>query len=669
MSSIIDMEPQNRGLQLRYLWLIISITTVLFLISLRLWYLQIYKGDDYFRYAAQNSFKERDIPASRGIIFDTKGNRIADVRPSFDVVIRPDKIPMPPLGQENIPFQPGDPTDIRFISQKLSQYIHVPESLIIEKYKSAKGRAKYKSIVIKGDVTRDDVALVEAHKIELPGVDIQVSQKRTYPYGELFSHIVGYLGEIQENKLKALNDEYKERKKGDDLYQIGDIIGKFGIEKEYEINLKGEDGVYYVQEDASGRVINAFEHEDKEQEAYAQSMLEHLSEQRKSSIAGNDLFLTIDVDLQRYSKEQMSDQVGTVIAMEPKTGKILAILNNPSFDPEIFARGVSTEEWNRLINDPNHPLEDKALKGQYPPGSTFKMIPALGALKENFVTPWSQFYCSGSLKVGGRKFRCHKPGGHGFVDLHKAIVYSCDVYFYSIGIKLGIERLAKYARIFEFGKPTGLNINDEKSGLVPDEIWKQKRFGKQSSWVIGDTASYSIGQGFGLITPIQLAKYTAAIANNGYIIKPYIVEKIQNVEGQIVELHKTETTSKLPFSKDQLKAIQYGMLGVVEEKGGTAYASRIKDIQMAGKTGTAQVIRQEANALDSIKKEFQDHAWFTAYAPFENPQIVVSVLIEHGGHGGSVAAPIAKNIIQKYLKGVSDKTHSEKDPILKNSAD
>lgn len=648
--SIIDLEHQNRDLEPRARWLITIITLGFLVLGSRLWYLQVVKGEDYFRYAARNSFKAREIPAPRGIIFDAQGNRIADVRPSFDVVIRPDRIRRAPPGHEHDAPVPGDPVDIRTLAQLLSTYLGISPASVEEKFYSASGRARYKALVVKGDVTRDEIAVIEAHRIELPGVDIQVSQKRTYPYGELFSHLVGYLGEVHKEELARLREIYRDSK-GEDYYEMGDFIGKYGVEKQYESSLKGQDGVYYVQEDASGRVLNAFDQQNDDDEEYARTMLAYLSERRRPAVGGHDISLTVDLELQRFVKEQMGDKVGTVIAMEPDTGRILAMVNNPSFDPEIFARGLTQEEWEKLRDDPAHPLEDKALRGQYPPGSTFKMIPAAAALMENVATADTQYFCAGSMQVGGRRFRCHKAGGHGFVDIHHALVYSCDVFFYSLGTKLGIDRLARYASAFGLGQPTGLGLNGEKSGLVPTETWKMKVF--KQPWVTGDTVSASIGQGFNLLTPLQLARFTTAIANGGRLMRPYVVEKIQTVEGKILQEVQPEVVGKLPVSPRVLKIIQNGMLGVVEEEGGTAVNGRIKGIQVAGKTGTAQVVRQDTpnQGINAKNKALRgDHAWYTAYAPFDHPQIVVTVLVEHGGHGGSVAAPIARNVMRKFFQ-------------------
>ncbi len=646
MAPIIDFEGHNREFQPRLKWLVAFMVAGFVVIACRFSYLQLVRGDYYVRYAARNSFKAREIAAPRGIIFDRHGNRIADVRPSFDVVIRPNLIRRhAPAVAGPSPGLDGAALDIGAIAKALSRLLHIPAQSVVERFKSATGRARYKPVVIKPDVSRDEMAAIEAHRIELPGVAIQVGQKRTYTHGDLFSHLVGYLGEVNSSELEHLRELYGATK-GEDYYEIGDFVGKYGIEKQYEPYLKGEDGVYYVLEDATGRMVTPAEGEDGE--AYARSMLAHLTRRGRPASPGNDLVLTIDLELQRRVRELMEGHVGSVVAMEPGTGRILAMFNNPTFDPEIFARGISREAWETLRTNPEHPLEDKALRGQYPPGSTFKMIPALAALAEGVVTTATTVYCPGYIKIGGRKFRCHKRGGHGYVDIRRALVESCDVYFYAIGAKLGVARIAKYARAFGLGAPTGLGLNEEKPGLVPSEVWKLRVV--RQPWVIGDTVSATIGQGYNLVTPLQLARYTSALANGGRLMRPYVVERIQTVDGRVIKQSQPEEVGRIPVDPATLGVIQSAMLGVLEDPSGTARRSKLKGIRVAGKTGTAQVVRKDhADQGKKPKRAFRDHALFTAYAPAENPEIVVSVIVEHGGHGGAVAAPIAREVMRTFF--------------------
>jgi len=647
VASIVNSDVVQRDFPSRIRWFLVLITIACIGLALRFWVLQIVRGDDYFRYAARNSFKAREIAAPRGIIFDAGGRRIADVRPSFDVVLRPDRIRRPPPGKRDLPPRPGEPIDIRTIARRLSAYLDVPREVIEERYYSASGRTRHRAVLVKGDVPRDDIAVIEAHRIELPGVDIQVSQKRTYPYGKLFAHLIGYLGEVHPDDLARLRKRYAPIF-GEDYYEMGDFIGKYGIEKQFEAAMKGHDGLYYVQEDASGRVVTAFDHANPDDEAHAKAMLAYLSKRRRAAVAGHDIDLTIELELQKLAAEKLEGHVGTVVALEPDTGRVLAMVNAPSFDPEIFARGISHAQWRLLREDPAHPLEDKALRGQYPPGSTFKMIPAAAALMEGILTPDATIYCPGSIRVGKRRFRCHRAAGHGSVDLAEALIRSCDVYFYTVGSRLGIDRLAEYARGFGLGRRTGIGLNEEKNGLIPTKEWKRRVF--KQPWVVGDTVSAAIGQGFDLVTPIQLARMTAAIANGGHLMKPYVVERVRREDGRVLREYAPREVGRLPVTPEVLETIREAMLGVVQSPHGTARRSRIKGILMAGKTGTAQVVRQDVQDLDKNDDRYKDHALFVGFAPYADPRIAVAVIIEHGGHGGAVAAPIARDVIAYYLR-------------------
>ena len=614
----------------------------------RLWYLQVVRGEDYFRYAAQNSFKTREISAPRGVIYGQDGVRIADVRPSFDIIIRPAYIPTPPRALRGVPPKASEAVDIRHVAQLLGALLDIDSDSVLDRYYGAYGRGRYRSVVVKGDVTREEIALLEGQRIDLPGVDVQISQKRTYPYGELFSHLVGYLGEVREGELARLREQFASTM-GEDYYELGDSIGKYGVEKAYERWLKGLDGLYYVQENATGRVIA--QGDEVASSDYAGAMLTYLEQKSRREVPGHDLHLTIDVGLQAKAKEALGDLSGTVVALEPQSGRVLAMVNNPSFDPEIFIRGISVRDWANLRDDPAHPLEDKALRGQYPPGSTFKMITSVAALMEGVMTTATRVYCNGFYKVGQRRFRCWKwaSGGHGWTDAHGAIRGSCDTYFYHVSLKLGIEQMAEYMRAFGLGVPTGVGLNQEKAGLVPTEAWKLKRTGQ--AWLPGETAAVSIGQGAVLVTPIQVARMIAAIANGGRVLRPWVVESIADQDGEVAFQGQPEQLGELPVEPSALWSIQKAMLAVVHHPLGTARLLKIPGIKMAGKTGTAQVVRQEIGEQARRKgTRFADHAWFAAYAPFEQPEIVVVVLAEHGGHGGATAGPVAKEVIRWYLK-------------------
>jgi penicillin-binding protein 2 len=410
---------------------------------------------------------------------------------------------------------------------------------------------------------------------------------------------------------------------------MGDLIGKYGVEQKWEPFLKGIDGGRQVEVDALGREIKVM--------------------RRVESHPGNNAFLTIDLDLQMTCENLLRGKEGVIVAMNPQNGKILAMASHPPFDPSLFAGGINRDDWENLIQNPFHPLQNRAIQGQYAPGSTFKIITAAAGLQEGVISPQETLFCGGSYRFGNRTYRCWKKGGHGHVKLHRALVESCDVFFYQVGQRLGIDTLARYARGFGLGKQTGISLNDEKPGLIPTSAWKKKAYGE--AWYGGETLSCAIGQGFILVTPLQLVNVISAIANRGILYRPQIVERIERTNGKVAKSYSPVSTGKIPFSWENLMIIGEGLYGVVNELRGTGRVARIRGVTIAGKTGTAQVIRlrEDMTEEEETPYEYRDHAWFVAYAPVEDPLISVVVLVEHGGHGASAAAPLAKKVMEKYL--------------------
>jgi penicillin-binding protein 2 len=432
-------------------------------------------------------------------------------------------------------------------------------------------------------------------------------------------HLVGYLGEIDGHELK------QKRFKG---YKMGDFIGKYGVEQQWEPFLKGMDGGRQVEVDALGREIKVL--------------------QRAEPYPGNNVRLTIDLDLQMTCETLLEGKEGVIVAMNPQNGKILAMASHPSYDPSLFAGGINQDDWENLIQNPFYPLQNRAIQGQYAPGSVFKIITAIAGLEEGVISPQEILFCGGSYRFGNRTYRCWKKGGHGKVRLHRALVESCDVFFYKVGQRLGIDRLAKYARSFGFGKPTGVSLNDEKPGLIPSSEWKKKTY--REVWYEGETLSCAIGQGFVLVTPLQLLNAISAVATEGILYLPQLVERIERANGKVLKSYKPISIGEIPISPETLMIIREALSGVVNEAHGTGRVARIKGVTVSGKTGTAQVISlQEDVAEEDVPYEHRDHAWFVAYAPMEDPIISVAVLVEHGGHGASAAAPLARKVIQKYL--------------------
>jgi penicillin-binding protein 2 len=367
---------------------------------------------------------------------------------------------------------------------------------------------------------------------------------------------------------------------------------------------------------------------------------------------GNNIVLTIDLELQKVAEEAFQEKNGALVAMDPRNGKILAMVSKPSFDPDVFAKSISTEEWKSLMENPHHPLQNKGIQGVYPPGSVFKIITSLAGLESGVLTPDTSFHCSGAYPYGNRDFRCWKEGGHGPISLRRAIVESCDIYFYQAGLKMGVDTIAYYAKEFGLGKKTGISLPHEKTGIVPSSSWKKKRFGVP--WYSGETLSFSVGQGYLNATPLQLVSLISAVANEGRHYLPQVVERIENLYGRTLREYPPVETGRARISEKSLRFVQDALMGAVNDPHGTGSPSALKEFKVAGKTGTAQVVRMaqdfKKGDTNRLPQKFRDHAWFAAYAPFEAPRIAIVVLAEHGGFGAAAAAPIAKQVFERFFQ-------------------
>jgi len=576
------------------------------LLFLRLVYLQIIKGDEYRLLSEKNAVRLKSIKSSRGLIFDRNNRLLVDNRPSF-----------------NLKIVLEDAGDIEITVKRLAAFIAVPYEEFMSKIKRAKNGAVYKPIVLKNDISRDQLAIVEAHKFDLPGVHIDIEPTRYYIYKKSAAHLLGYLGQINSKELKS--GKYLNVKSGDS-------IGRYGIEKQFETYLQGKRGGRQIEVDASGRTIKVLK--------------------TVKPVAGLDLNLTLDLDLQQTAENLLKNKSGAVVAIDPANGDILVLASNPSFDQNDFIGGISQKKWGALISDPGKPMVNKAIQAEYPPASTYKIITSLAALEENQINMKTTFFCPGFLKYGNRTYRCWNKYGHGDMNVIDGIAQSCDVFYYHAGVKVGVDKLAQYAMGSGLGKRTGILLENEKRGLVPTSVWKKKRY--KESWQGGETLSVAIGQSFNLVTPLQMAVLTAAIANGGTLFKPRIVKTIKDGFGQVVKKIEPEITGGLPASQETLNLVKKGLLTAVHGNRGTANKIKHKKIEIAGKTGTAQVYSMkkgdEREAKD-LKYSLRDHAWFVSYAPANKPVIAIAVLVEHGEHGSSTAAPIAAALIDQYVQG------------------
>jgi penicillin-binding protein 2 len=587
----------------KYKYLIAFVGLAFLLIFIRLWSLQVIKGSDLRQLSENNRIRLIESPADRGMLFDCKGRVLAHNRPSFEVYLVPEDAKANPE-----------------VLTKVARMLDLTPEEIEEKINAQKRRAPFRPVKIKSDIHWNELALLESNRVFLPGLIVDVRPRRAYDYGDLASHLIGYLGEVDENELRKFREA---------PYRMGSLIGKYGIEYQWENELRGVDGGRQIEVDAMGREVRPLG--------------------RVEPFPGNNLFLTIDADLQKTAEEAYKDKNGALIAMDPKTGRILAMVSKPSFEP--FTRNVSPEEWKALVENPYHPLTNKGIQGQYPPGSVFKIITAIAGLESGVITPNTLFSCEGTFHYGNRDFRCWKEGGHGRIGLHRAIAASCDIYFYQLGLKLGPDLIARYAQEFGLGKATGVLLPHEKPGIIPTSSWKKRRFG--TPWYSGETISYAVGQGYLLTTPLQLLTLISGVANGGKLYLPQVVEKIEDIYGNIIEEYPPMELRRADISPKTLQIIQEALKGAVNDPYGTGSACSLKEVKVAGKTGTAQVVSLpedfKRGDMKRIPIKLRDHAWFVAYAPFEDPKISVVVLVEHGGFGAIAAAPIAKKIIEKYL--------------------
>ncbi len=448
---------------------------------------------------------------------------------------------------------------------------------------------------------------------------------RMYHYDNLAANVLGYLGSISKKELKKADQ---------DIYSGGDIVGKKGIEKLRESDLRGEKGRSYSEVDARG---------------FEQKLLKSVE-----PLPGREIRLTLDVDLQQIAESYMQagEKSGAVVALEVNTGRVLAAVSTPSIPIKDFIGGISVKKWKALLDNPKHPLINKVVQATYPPGSTYKMVTALAGLAKGVIDEDTVLYCPGHYFFGNRTYRCWKHSGHGQVNLQKAIEESCDVFFYQVGQRVGVDTLAEFARKLGLGKKTGIEMEYEKNGLVPTKEWKRKN--RRTKWQEGETLSIAIGQGFNLTSPLQICLMTATIANGGKVYRPQVVEQVIDPEGKVIENFSPEVVSEVKGLERYFKSIRKGMEGVVQGKHGTARRVRIKGLRIAGKTGTAQVVKiaqYKHLKEDDIPYKYRDHAWFTCYAPAENPEIAVTVLVEHGLHGGSAAGPVARAVLNQYFTG------------------
>ncbi len=564
------------------------------------WYTQIVRGDYYFRLSENNRLRSVAVTAARGVIYDRNGVALAENEPSYTLYL------------------------YRRETKNLTASIDTAVALLGLPREDVERRvARYRTyfdfvpIALAENLTIGEVAAIEARGAEHPEFAVGVGQRRLYTRSSA-AQTIGYLSEATPNQIAAQPDRYRP----------GVSVGQRGVESAYQDLLAGRDGERRI-------IVDSFGHETAE-------------ESRVDPVPGRNLTVTIDQRLQEVAERYFRDRVGSAVAMDPRTGEILALVSAPSYDPNLFSRRMTASEWATLVDNPFHPLQNRAIQNVYSPGSAFKVFLAVEGLAGGYITPDTKVYCPGYATFYGRAFKCHKREGHGWVNLREAIRGSCDVYFYTLGKRMGIEKIAETARAFGFGQTTGLDLPNEKSGLVPSEEWSAKV--RRTHWYPSETISVAIGQGPLLVTSLQLARGLAGLVSGGRFPRPHLFRSAQDPQTGARFEYVDEVEPRMKIDPSIVSQVEDAMWAVVNEPGGTAYFSKLPGIELCGKTGSVQVVAQKDTKKEGLLPfEKRDHAWFIGFAPKRDPKIVVAVFVEHGQHGASAAAPLARDLVATYF--------------------
>ncbi len=599
--------------------IIISLITLCFgIVLIRLWFLQIYQGDMLYEYSIKNRVRKEVVKASRGMIFSRNNQLLVHNVPRFDAVIIPQYL-----------------SNKKETLKKLGEILGLSVDDIKKTLKKFRGQARYRPVLIKKNISKKEVAIIETENEKMPGVQVQTFISREYIDSYVGSHLLGYISEISQKQLP----KYQKRDNVD--YKLGDFIGQAGIEEKFDSYLRGLDGYQFMEVDARGRMKRVIA---------SNNLFKGI--ENKASVPGKNIRLTIDRDMQQTAFEALEEKVGGVVAVKIDTGEVLTMVSRPSFDPSQFSRGLTSEYWSSLVNNDKNPLRDRTIQEHYAPGSTYKTFTAIAALEENIVRPDEIIKCGPTFRLGRRTFNDWKRGGHGDTNVYKSLRRSVDVYYYKLATQMDIDVMSSYATKFGLGKKTGISLPRETPGLIPTKAWKKKRFGEE--WQLGENVVCSIGQGYILATPLQLAMSYAAIANGGSVYKPQLIKEIFTNSGEVIKSFEPEVSMTADVSKETLDHVKKGLYEVVNHRKGTAWWYRGRGIRMAGKTGTSQVRSMTTTELFSKCKDMpyksRHHALFVGYAPFDNPKVAVAAIVEHGCSGSSAAAPVVRDVITTYMK-------------------
>ncbi len=573
------------------------ILVVFLVLAYGLWRLQVVQSEFYAALAEKNKTREVPILAPRGKILDREGRTIVDNYPSFTALLLRDST-----------------RDLSGDADLIAQGLHLDPKEVRDRLKKFAGTAQYQPIYLKEDITPDELAFIESHRNELPELDTIMAHRRLYPRNGFMAHLVGYVGEVSEQMLNQARWE---------LYNPGDVVGKSGVELQYNQVLMGKNGSRQVLVNSKGKEVGELD--------------------QKPAVPGHNLKLTLDIDVQIAAEEAMGDKNGAMIAMDPRTGEILAMVSRPTFDPNDFAVRISRGEWNKLVNDPDKPLLNKAIQAQLAPGSTFKILMSVAGWQEG-IAQTLNVHCNGGATFYGRRFGCWVKTGHGAVDLTRAIYQSCDVFFYTLAEKLGIDRISKYATAMGLGQKTGIDLPEEASGVMPSEEWKIRNF--KQKWYAGETISVGIGQGAVATTPVQLMRAISAISMDGRMVVPHVASPT-GLPSEYLETHHYTDVTNIPINPDGFNLITDAMARVLLPEG-TAPSAHVPGVDIAGKTGSAQIVSLAVRALHQNNEALNQNGWFVGFTPRRNPDIIVAVLFEGGEHG-KLAARLATQVIKAYV--------------------
>ncbi|MEA2489730.1 MAG: penicillin-binding protein 2 [Acidobacteriota bacterium] len=610
-------RDDQKFLQFRINALLWGIVAAFVFLAGSFWFVQGVQAEKYRGLSEANALREIEIPAKRGLIMDRAGKIIADNQPAYSLEV--DRVVMRPLLK-------ADKQRKEKLVAFLGQVLGLPIPEIAARYEKESAKVPFsRPFKIAEDVTMSQVARIQAEAIAFPELNVTPIQRRNYGYGTMAAHVLGFIGEVSEKDLTR-----------DKALQQGDLIGKRGVELMYDAYLRGRDGAEYWEYDADGRRLSEY------------------VPARRNPVPGDNIYLTIDFELQRRAEQYFveNEMVGSAVALDPRNGDVLAMVSSPAYNPNVYSKRFAPETWKTIVSNPFKIELNRAIQGLYSPGSVFKVVMAIAGMSDGQISPETQFNCGGSGVFFGRRFRCWKREGHGAVDVERAMKVSCDIFFYQTGAKLGVDKINDYSHRLTFGEISHIDLDGERAGLVPSTEWARTK--QNRKWYPSETISVAIGQGPLVVTPLQVANMMAAVANGGKVFQPHVVRYVDRVQtdGSYKRFSvPSRVLHEVKLAPAAMKAVRQGLWDVVNAEGGTGANSRIEGLDISGKTGTVQVIAQHGWVkAESLPFKYRDHAWFASFAPLNDPQMVVVVFIEHGGHGGADAAPLAKLLYEARFK-------------------